>query len=71
MAHPPLPQLDDDMHRRLFPRYGTAIDAWLADLPPQLAALAERWALRLESVVPHGHIAVVIRCQTADGRPEC
>src|SRR5207302_7574597 len=69
MAASRIPELDDELRRRLGRRFGTAIESWLDELPPVLAGLAERWQIGFESLIQRGSISVVIRCRTADGRP--
>jgi streptomycin 6-kinase len=69
MITPPVPALDDELRRRLGRRFGSAIEAWLDELPPVLGDLAERWQIDLESLIQRGSMSVVIRCRTADGRP--
>jgi streptomycin 6-kinase len=50
-------------------RYGGDVESWLDELPPVLAQLAERWQIELGSLIPRGHMSVVIRCRTADRNP--
>jgi Aminoglycoside/hydroxyurea antibiotic resistance kinase len=69
MGQPALPDLDDALRRRMVARYGSEVEVWLDELPPVLAALARRWQLELGSLIPHGHMSVVIRCRTADRSP--
>jgi streptomycin 6-kinase len=69
MAGSRVPELDDQLRRRLGRRFGAAIESWLNALPPVLSELGERWQLELESVIQRGSISVVIRCETAAGRP--
>lgn len=69
MVEPALPNLDAGLRRRLVARYGGEVESWLDDLPPVLARLAERWHVGLGSLIPRGHMSVVIQCQTADGIP--
>ena len=69
MGQPALPDLDDALRRRMVARYGGEVEVWLDELPPVLAALARRWQLELGSLIPHGHMSVVIRCRTADRSP--
>jgi streptomycin 6-kinase len=64
-----VPELDDELRRRLGRRFGTTVEAWLDALPPVLVALAERWRIEYGSLIRRGTISVVIRCRTADGRP--
>ena len=63
-----IPELDDELRRRLGRRFGTAVEAWLDELPPILSDLAERWQLEFASLIQRGSISVVIRCRTAQGR---
>jgi streptomycin 6-kinase len=69
MAGFSIPELDDELRRRLGRRYGNAIDPWFDSLPVVLHDLAERWAVEFESLIQRGSMSVVIRCRTADGRP--
>jgi streptomycin 6-kinase len=69
MASPGVPELDDELRRRLERRFGAAIESFLDGLPPVLAGLAELWQIEFESLVQRGSISVVIRCRTAAGRP--
>jgi streptomycin 6-kinase len=63
-----IPELDDELRLRLGRRYGSAIDGWFAELPDVLEDLAERWGVEWGTLIHRGSMAVVIRCQTADGR---
>jgi streptomycin 6-kinase len=63
-----VPELDHELRRRLGRRYGSAIDAWLDELPPVLTELAVRWEVEFKSVVQRGSMSVVIRCRRMDGR---
>jgi streptomycin 6-kinase len=69
MGQPALPNLDDGLRRRLVARYGDEVESWLDDLPPVLAKLAERWQVEFGSLIPRGHMSVVIECRTAAGSP--
>ena len=69
MAGFSIPELDDELRRRLGRRYGSTIDPWFDALPVVLSDLAERWAVEFESLIQRGSMSVVIRCRTADGRP--
>jgi streptomycin 6-kinase len=60
--------LDDELHRRLGRRFGSAVDAWFEQLPVDLEELAERWRLEWGAPIPRGSVSFVIRCRTADGR---
>jgi streptomycin 6-kinase len=64
---PRVPQLDDEVRRRLGRRFGSAIEPWLDELPPVLADLAERWQIVFEALIQRGSMSVVIRCRKADG----
>ena len=64
-----VPELDDELRRRLGRRFGTAIDAWFDDLPLVLSDLAGRWDIEWDTLIQRGSMSVVIRCRTADGRP--
>src|SRR5712691_2283459 len=64
-----VPELDDELRRRLGRRFGTAVELWLDALPPVLCELAERWEVEFESLIQRGSISVVIRCRTAEGCP--
>jgi hypothetical protein len=50
MAGFSIPELDDELRRRLGRRYGNAIDALFDPLPDVLSDLAERWAVECESL---------------------
>jgi streptomycin 6-kinase len=63
-----VPNLDDELRRRLGRRFGAAVESWLDALPPVLSDLAERWEIEFESLIQRGSISVVIRCRTAEGR---
>src|SRR5439155_13675320 len=64
-----VPDLDDELRRRLGRRFGTAVEVWLDALPPVLSDLAERWEVEFESLIQRGSISVVIRCRTVKGCP--
>ena len=64
-----VPELDDEVRRRLEQRFVPRIEAWLDELPPVLSDLAERWRIGFEALIERGSMSVVIRCRTADGRP--
>jgi streptomycin 6-kinase len=64
----PIPELDDELRRRLRRRFGAAVDSWLDRLPPVLSDLRERWELEFDSLIQRGSISVVLRCDTATGR---
>jgi streptomycin 6-kinase len=63
-----VPDLDEELRRRLGRRFGAAVEPWLDALPPVLSDLAERWHLALDSLIQRGSISVVIRCRTTAGR---
>lgn len=65
----PVPELDDELRRRLGRRFGSAIDAWFDELPTVLSDLAERWDVEWGTLVQRGSMSVVISCRIADGRP--
>jgi streptomycin 6-kinase len=70
MAGPSIPELDDELRRRLSRRFGSAIDAWFDnELPLVLNELAGRWGIEWDTVIQRGSMSVVIRCRTTDGRP--
>jgi len=46
-----VPELDEELRRRLGRRFGAAVESWLDRLPPVLGELAMRWDVELESVV--------------------
>jgi streptomycin 6-kinase len=64
-----VPELDEELRRRLARRFGSAIDAWLEALPAVLADLHERWHLEWGAPIQRGSMSVVIRCRAEDGRP--
>ncbi len=63
-----IPELDDELRVRLGRRFGSGIDGWFAELPAVLGDLAERWGVEWGTLIQRGSMAVVIRCQAADGR---
>jgi streptomycin 6-kinase len=63
-----IPELDDELRSRLGRRFGSGIDGWFAQLPAVLEELAERWGVEWGTLIQRGSMAVVIRCQTGDGR---
>jgi streptomycin 6-kinase len=69
MARSSIPELDDELRRRLRRRFGSAIDAWFDELPLVLNDLGERWDIAWDTLIQRGSMSVVIRCRTADGRP--
>lgn len=68
MAGSSIPELDDELRRRLGRRFGEAIHAWFDELPLLLSDLAERWDIAWDTLIQRGSMSVVIRCRTADGR---
>jgi streptomycin 6-kinase len=62
-----VPGLDEEVRRRLRARFGSEVDPWLGEVPAVLAMLGERWRLEFGSLIPHGSMSVIIRCDTADG----
>jgi streptomycin 6-kinase len=69
MTTPHVPQLDDELRRRLGRRFGATIESWLDELPPVLVDLADRWRLNLGALIQRGTMSVVIRCRTVHGHP--
>jgi streptomycin 6-kinase len=67
MIEADVPVLDDLLHRRLRRRFGAMVEPWLDQLPPVLRSLAERWGLKLDSLIQRGSVSVVLRCRTDDG----
>lgn len=67
MAETGLPELDEELHRRLARRFGSAIDVWLDALPATLDELAARWEIEWGTLVRRGTMSVVVRCR-AGGR---
>lgn len=63
------PTIDDGARQRLTARFGADVGAWFDELPTVLSALAERWQLSFDSLIPRGSMSVVIRCRMSDGRP--
>jgi streptomycin 6-kinase len=63
------PSIDDGVRRRLAARFGSETDPWFDELPAVLSALAERWQVEFDSLIPRGSMSVVIRCRMTDGRP--
>jgi streptomycin 6-kinase len=64
-----VPELDEELRRRLGRRFGSALDVWFDGLPAVLSDLAERWDIQWGTLIQRGSMSVVIRCRTADGRP--
>jgi streptomycin 6-kinase len=62
-------RIDDEARSRLTARYGAEVGRWFDELPVVLGALAKRWQVELDSVIPRGSMSVVIRCRMGDGRP--
>jgi streptomycin 6-kinase len=69
MSPTSVPELDAELRQRLGRRFGGAIDEWLDALPAALDDLAERWGIEWGALIQRGSMSVVIRCETADGRP--
>jgi len=63
-----LPELDDELRRRLRRRFGNAVDSWLDGVPAVLEDLADRWGVEFGTLIQRGSMSVVIRCRAADGR---
>jgi streptomycin 6-kinase len=63
-----IPELDEELRRRLARRYGSEIGAWFDALPRVLRELGERWGLEWGSLIQRGSMSVVVRCR-ANGRP--
>ena len=68
MATSSVPELDEELRRRLGRRFGSAIDAWFAALPAVLDDLAKRWDIEWDALIQRGSMSVVIRCRAGDGR---
>jgi streptomycin 6-kinase len=67
MVHPSSSlSFDAGVRRRLTFRFGDGIESWFDELPSVLDALAERWNLAFDSVIPRGSVSVVIRCSMHD-----
>ena len=64
-----MPEIDEEVRRRLTARFGAGVGTWLDDLPRLLATLVDRWQVELGPTVPRGGMSVVVRCRTGDGRP--
>jgi streptomycin 6-kinase len=62
-----VPDLDEELRRRLGRRFGDAVEVWLDALPPVLSDLAGRWKLELGSLIQRGSFSVVICCRTVEG----
>jgi streptomycin 6-kinase len=60
---------DAFLRDRLWRRYGDEVDAWLFQLPAQLASLEERWRLQVDSLIQRGNVSVVLRCRASGGDP--
>jgi streptomycin 6-kinase len=63
-----VPSLDAGVRQRLTLRFGDQVDGWFSELPGVLGILADRWQLELDSAIPRGSVAVVLRCRMSDGR---
>src|SRR5439155_15908068 len=59
-------KLDEGVRQRLAARFGREIESWFDELPPVLTALAQRWQVELDSLIPRGSMSVVIRCRLPD-----
>ena len=69
MGLPQVPELDEELRRRLGRRFGrSVIDDWLGALPAVLSDLAQRWEVEFESLIQRGSVSVVIRCRDAHDR---
>ncbi len=60
--------IDEGTRGRLTARFGSAVEAWLGELPGVVSALAKRWRLEIGAPIPRGSMSVVIQCRMADGR---
>jgi hypothetical protein len=74
MVRSRVPELDDELRRRLGRRFGSGIGTWLDGLPPVLADLSGRWRIDFEALIQRGSMSVVIRCRRrtpgcAEGQP--
>jgi streptomycin 6-kinase len=63
------PTIDDGVRQRLAARFGAEVGAWFDELPAVLSALAVRWQVDFDSLIPRGSMSVVIRCRLTNGRP--
>jgi len=63
-----VPDLDDELRRRLGRRFGSEVESWLDALPPVLTDLGARWRIEFDSLIQRGSMSVVIRCRTANDR---
>jgi streptomycin 6-kinase len=64
----PSPRIDDEVRQRLTARFGAEVDAWFDELPAILSALAERWQVDFDALIPRGSMSVIVRCRLTDGR---
>jgi streptomycin 6-kinase len=64
-----VPELDDELRRRLGRRFGADVEPWFDRLPGVLGALAEEWQIEWGPLIRRGTVSVVCRCRMADGRP--
>ena len=62
-----MPVLDGMLRDRLSRRFGRGVNAWLDQLPPVLASLAQQWGLSLGPLIQRGSVSVVLWCWTAEG----
>ncbi|WP_188316371.1 aminoglycoside phosphotransferase family protein [Solihabitans fulvus] len=60
------PIMDAAARRRLVKRFGPAVEPWCDDLPATVAALADRWGLRVRSGLV-GNTSRALLCDRADG----
>jgi streptomycin 6-kinase len=63
-----VPEIDEATRQRLTARFGSEVEAWFAQLPALLAAVADQWDLAFDMPIPRGRTSVVVRCRLADGR---
>jgi streptomycin 6-kinase len=63
-----VPGIDLGARQRLAARFGGEAEAWFAELPGLLTAVAERWRLEFGSPIPRGSVSAVFWCRMADGR---
>ncbi|WP_046471315.1 aminoglycoside phosphotransferase family protein [Allosalinactinospora lopnorensis] len=59
--------VDSEQRQRLFRRFGSGAESWLAELPALVEELATEWKLSIEGPAPHGRTSVVLHCQRIDG----
>jgi streptomycin 6-kinase len=63
-----VPGIDAGTRQRLTARFGSQAEAWFAELPSVLTAVAQWWQLELGSPIPRGSVSAVFWCRMADGR---